>query len=280
MRLRWHSGASRRLTQPSAVHYTPGPAANLLEQSFVATVGRRAKRRPVERVTLITAGLYVPRGGPAAVAGPDEWTRYLPGNPGKLLVHRRRRVGFLRLLTRQRDQMIAMHGRLGDFCAPVGCCHCDVFLSLRGIPLRRCQRTLRNAAVDQFRRRGAADRAYGVFARELETHEAQTGEREAEICACVSRLAATLKPEYAEALQAIEVTGTPVKAYRRAKGPIVEQRGSARVPRPGSAEEASHRVVRHVCGARVCRLHLQARLTAPPRVPSLSRRSAHCPLEC
>jgi len=26
---------------------------------------------------------------------------------------------------------------------------------------------------------------------------------EAEICACVSRLAATLKPEYAEALQAI-----------------------------------------------------------------------------
>src|ERR671912_1627594 len=30
-------------------------------------------------------------------------------------------------------------------------------------------RTLRNAAVDQFRRRGAADRAYGAFARELET---------------------------------------------------------------------------------------------------------------
>ena len=43
-------------------------------------------------------------------------------------------------------------------------------------------RTLRNAAVDQFRRRGAADRAYGAFARELETHEAPTGEMEAEIC--------------------------------------------------------------------------------------------------
>jgi DNA-directed RNA polymerase specialized sigma24 family protein len=41
---------------------------------------------------------------------------------------------------------------------------------------------------------------------------------EAEICACVSRLAATLKPEYAEALEAIEVAGTPVKAFAEQKG--------------------------------------------------------------
>ena len=34
-------------------------------------------------------------------------------------------------------------------------------------------RTLRNAAIDQFRRRGAADRAYETCARELETHECQ-----------------------------------------------------------------------------------------------------------
>src|ERR687891_565491 len=33
-------------------------------------------------------------------------------------------------------------------------------------------RTLRNAAIDQCRRRGAAARAYDAFARELETHEA------------------------------------------------------------------------------------------------------------
>ena len=79
-------------------------------------------------------------------------------------------------------------------------------------------RTLRNAAVDQFRRRGAADRAYEAFARELETHEAPTGEMEAEVCACVSRLAATLKPEYAEALEAIELAGTPVKTFAEQKG--------------------------------------------------------------
>ena len=49
-------------------------------------------------------------------------------------------------------------------------------------------RTLRNAAIDHFRQRGAADRAYESFARELEGHEAATEEMTADICACVSRL--------------------------------------------------------------------------------------------
>jgi RNA polymerase sigma-70 factor (ECF subfamily) len=79
-------------------------------------------------------------------------------------------------------------------------------------------RTLRNAAIYQFRRRGAADRAYDAFARELETHETPSEDMEAEICACVSRLASTLKPEYAEALTTIEVGGTPVKEFAEQKG--------------------------------------------------------------
>jgi len=74
-------------------------------------------------------------------------------------------------------------------------------------------RTLRNAAIDQFRRRGAAGRALEAFARELETSTAPDDELEAEICACVTRLAATLKPEYADALQAIDIDGTPVKTF-------------------------------------------------------------------
>src|SRR5690242_9107568 len=61
-------------------------------------------------------------------------------------------------------------------------------------------RLLRNASIDHFRRRGAADRAYEKFARELQTDEAPSDEMRAEICACVSRLAQTLKPEYADAL--------------------------------------------------------------------------------
>jgi RNA polymerase sigma-70 factor (ECF subfamily) len=105
-------------------------------------------------------------------------------------------------------------------------------------------RTLRNAAVDQFRRRGAADRAYEAFARELETHEAPTGEMEAEICACVSRLAATLKPEYAEALEAIEVAGTPVKAFAEQKG-LSSNNAGVRVFR---AREALKKRVTEWCG--------------------------------
>ena len=49
-------------------------------------------------------------------------------------------------------------------------------------------RTLRNAAIDHLRRRGAAGRAYEAFARELNMHESPTEEITAEICACVSRL--------------------------------------------------------------------------------------------
>lgn len=105
-------------------------------------------------------------------------------------------------------------------------------------------RTLRNAAIDQFRRRGAADRAYEAFARELETHETPTHDMEAEICACVSRLAATLKPEYAEALEAIEVGGTPVKAFAAQKGLSLSNAG-VRVFR---AREALKKRVTESCG--------------------------------
>ena len=105
-------------------------------------------------------------------------------------------------------------------------------------------RTLRNAAIDQFRRRGAADRAYEAFARELETHEAPTADMEAEICACVSRLAATLKPEYAEALEAIEVAGTPVKTFAEQKG-LSSSNAGVRVSR---AREALKKRVIESCG--------------------------------
>jgi RNA polymerase sigma-70 factor (ECF subfamily) len=105
-------------------------------------------------------------------------------------------------------------------------------------------RTLRNAAVDQFRRRGAADRAYEAFARELETHDAPHGEMEAEICACVSRLATTLKPEYAEALQAIEIGGTPVRTFAQQKG-LTAGNAAVRVFR---ARQALRKRVTESCG--------------------------------
>ena len=110
-------------------------------------------------------------------------------------------------------------------------------------------RTLRNAAIDRFRRRGTADRAYEAFARELETHEAPSDEMESEICACVSRLAATLKPEYAEALQEIEVGGTPVKTFAAQKG-LTSGNAAVRVHR---AREALKKRVTESCG--ICAEH-------------------------
>jgi RNA polymerase sigma factor (sigma-70 family) len=105
-------------------------------------------------------------------------------------------------------------------------------------------RTLRNAAIDQFRRRGTASRAIEAFARELESHAAPELELEAEICACVARLASTLKPEYAEALQAIDVQGTPVKAFAEQRGLSASNAG-VRVFR---AREALKKRVAESCG--------------------------------
>lgn len=110
-------------------------------------------------------------------------------------------------------------------------------------------RTLRNAAIDRFRRHDAAGRAYETFARELQARTAPTEEMEAEICACVSRLAGTLKPEYAEALHEIEVAGAPVKGYAERKG-LSPNNAAVRVFR---AREALKKRVRESCG--VCAEH-------------------------
>jgi RNA polymerase sigma-70 factor (ECF subfamily) len=105
-------------------------------------------------------------------------------------------------------------------------------------------RALRNAAIDHFRRRGAAGRAYEAFARELETHDVPAEELTAEICACVSRLTDTLKPEYAEALRVIEVEGTPVKTFAEQKG-LSASNAAVRVFR---AREALKKRVAQSCG--------------------------------
>ena len=106
-------------------------------------------------------------------------------------------------------------------------------------------RTLRNAAIDHFRRRGAASRVVEAFAREIETHTAPPPDMEAEICACVSRLAGSLKPEYAEALHAIDVQGTPVKTFAEQRG-LSPSNAGVRVFR---AREALKKRVVESCGA-------------------------------
>ena len=105
-------------------------------------------------------------------------------------------------------------------------------------------RVLRNSAIDRLRRRATATRALEAFARELETHESAQPELEAEICECVTRLAATLKPEYAEALRAVDVGGQTVKAFAAERG-LSPGNAGVRVFR---AREALRKRVAESCG--------------------------------
>jgi RNA polymerase sigma-70 factor (ECF subfamily) len=105
-------------------------------------------------------------------------------------------------------------------------------------------RTLRNAAIDRFRRQATANKALDAFAREIEPHEQPQHELRNEICACVSRLAGTLKPEYADALQAIDVQGLPVKDYAGERG-LTAGNAGVRVFR---ARQALKKRVSESCG--------------------------------
>jgi RNA polymerase sigma factor (sigma-70 family) len=74
-------------------------------------------------------------------------------------------------------------------------------------------RTLRNAAVDYHRRHRTASKALESFAAETDSQAEADGDLRTAVCECVSRLADTLKPTYAEALKRIEVDGASVKEY-------------------------------------------------------------------
>jgi RNA polymerase sigma-70 factor (ECF subfamily) len=104
-------------------------------------------------------------------------------------------------------------------------------------------RVLRNAVIDQQRRQAAAHRRLDALAAELGSEQASP-ELTAMACRCVSELAATLKPEYAEALQRIEVEGVAVADYAQAAG-ISASNAGVRVFR---AREALRKQVARACG--------------------------------
>lgn len=103
-------------------------------------------------------------------------------------------------------------------------------------------RTLRNAAIDHHRRHNAASKAIDAFAAETESRV--DPEMRAAVCHCVSGLADTLKPEYANALKRIEVDGVSVKDYAAEVG-ISPGNAAIRVFR---AREALRGQVKRSCG--------------------------------
>lgn len=103
-------------------------------------------------------------------------------------------------------------------------------------------RVLRNAIIDDQRRRAAASRRLEVLDDEHEP--ASDVELRDVVCKCVSELAGTLKPEYASALRRIELDGVAVKDYAAEAGISVSNAG-VRVFR---AREALRKQVARSCG--------------------------------
>jgi RNA polymerase sigma factor (sigma-70 family) len=105
-------------------------------------------------------------------------------------------------------------------------------------------RMLRNAVIDRHRRRGASARALESLARAMEDETTPPHELVEAACQCVRQLSETLKPEYAEALQRVELDGVAVKDYA-AELAISPNNAAVRVYR---AREALKKRVMQSCG--------------------------------
>lgn len=105
-------------------------------------------------------------------------------------------------------------------------------------------RVLRNAVVDHYRRTGAAKRALDRAQADWQATSEADAEVHKAVCQCVAELAATLKPEYAEALRKVDVDGQAVKEFADSAG-ISANNASVRLHR---ARDALRRRVRDSCG--------------------------------
>jgi len=79
-------------------------------------------------------------------------------------------------------------------------------------------RVLRNAVIDQYRRRGTENKALEAWGRELEMTVAPSQEVQDEICGCLADAVQELKPEYAEVIQAVDLGEQPLTEFARERG--------------------------------------------------------------
>ena len=105
-------------------------------------------------------------------------------------------------------------------------------------------RLLRNAIIDHYRRTGTRNRALEGLARELQDAVEPPPEMHDAICGCVARLATTLKPEYADAINRVELEGVAVQDFAKESG-ITSNNAAVRVFR---AREALKKQVKASCG--------------------------------
>lgn len=105
-------------------------------------------------------------------------------------------------------------------------------------------RMLRNAVIDHYRRSSVRDRALESFAREMEGAVEAPPDIEEAICGCVKQLASTLKPEYASAIQRVELEGASLEEYASEAG-ISRNNAAVRAFR---ARQSLRKQIKSSCG--------------------------------
>jgi RNA polymerase sigma factor (sigma-70 family) len=109
-------------------------------------------------------------------------------------------------------------------------------------------RLLRNALVDHYRKQAAEGRAVERIAREPDGGQVDPELRQA-ICACLHGLLPSLKPEYAEMVQRVDLEERPVTEVASQLG-VTSNNASVRLHR---ARQALKRQLERACGS--CATH-------------------------
>jgi RNA polymerase sigma-70 factor (ECF subfamily) len=105
-------------------------------------------------------------------------------------------------------------------------------------------RILRNAVVERARREAAAGRALEKLAAEMEIFK-EAEEPARAVCACVSGVLATLKPEYQAPVRAVDLEGRELRAFAAEAG-VTPNNAAVRLHR---AREALRRRLHATCGS-------------------------------
>lgn len=110
-------------------------------------------------------------------------------------------------------------------------------------------RLLRNAIIDYYRHRGSSDRTFEALANELQLHQEPDISFRGEICGCITGVLDTLKPEYREALDTVDLREQSL-ADLASQAHITANNAAVRVHR---AREALRKQVNVTCG--ICATH-------------------------
>jgi RNA polymerase sigma factor (sigma-70 family) len=125
-------------------------------------------------------------------------------------------------------------------------------------------RALRNAIVDHYRRRGAEARALEEYAADVTDEVPPDAALHEAVCACIATLLPTLKAEYADALQRVELDELAIRDYA-AERQLTPNAARVRLFR---AREALRRRLVQSCGT--CAEHgcVDCRCTTSSGIPS------------